>query len=200
MMTPKKTSMTKHVSTRADAVYRRPEFSDLLTSNNFYTVSAIALVLGISSAFGFIQNPRKLKAVVDTLSYKVSIAHPNNQRMSYQVFQEERYDLSASIENYGSSVGSIRQKSRFSENNKYLFEPRNLVRSSGKHIQRVAFSYDITSDKFWNDFSSSSIGRLQDEKHKYNYNHYSLNNIQDDRAYLEKGDSKYSIANDLIKN
>lgn len=193
MKTPEKKSATKHVSANTKVVYKRPEFLDLLSSNNFYTVSAIALVLGISSAFGFIDNPRKLKAVVDTLSYKVSIDHRDNQRMPYQVFQQERYDLSASADRKASNMHAFRGGKDF------LLEKYNFSESFAKNKKPVAFSYDITSDKFWNDLSSSNIGKSQSDSHKDSYSDHTLN-IQKDGAYLEKGDYKYSIAAELKRN
>lgn len=191
MMTPIKTSVS------ADKVYKRPEFSDLLKSNNFYTVSAIALVLGIASAFGFIQNPRKLKTVVDTISYKVSIAHPDNQRMSYQVFKQERYGLSASLKQKQAEKGYFNVSRHFDDSRKYLYGNHPFSHSEKNNTKRVAFSYDITSDKFWNDLNASSIGQVKDEMHKGNYNSLSLDIVDEGDVFLDKGDSKYSIASEL---
>ncbi len=184
----------KSPNVKSNAVYKRSEFLDLLSSNNFYTVTAIALVLGAASAFGLIQNPRKLKTVVDVLSYKVSISHPDNQRMSYQVFQQERYDLSASMENYVN-----KKQSHFSRATEYLFD-ENLASEKAniakKEFHRVAFSYDITSNKFWNDFNSSDIGLTKDTS-KENFKFHPLSIQEERNAMLDQNDSKYSLANDL---
>lgn len=190
-MTPTKNSAS------ADNIYKRPEFSDLLKSNNFYTVSAIALVLGVASAFGFIQNPRKLKTVVDTISYKVSIDHSDNQRMSYQVFQQERYGLAASLKQKQADQSFFKESSRFDESRKYLYGNYPFSHSEKNNSRRVAFSYDITSDKFWADLDASSIGQVKDEMHKGNYNSLSLDILDEGDFFLDKGDSKYSIASEL---
>lgn len=191
MMTPTKNSAS------ADNIYKRPEFSDLLKSNNFYTVSAIALVLGVASAFGFIQNPRKLKTVVDTISYKVSIDHSDNQRMSYHVFQQERYGLAASLKQKQADQSFFKESSRFDESRKYLYGNYPFSHSEKNNSKRVAFSYDITSDKFWADLDASSIGQVKDEMHKGNYNSLSLDILDEGDFFIDKGDSKYSIASEL---
>jgi len=175
---------------KSSAVYKRSEFSDLLTSNNFYTVSAIALVLGVASVFGFIQNPRKLKAVVDTISYKVSMSHIDNQRMSYRVFQQEQYSLSASVK-------TAHNKQRY-EGNNYLFGTDDAIEK--QDIKRVAFSYDITSDQFWNDLDSSNIGQVKDDLRKDNYHSHDLNVLDESSALLDHSDYKYSIASELKRN
>ncbi len=184
----------KTPNVKSDAVYKRSEFLDLLSSNNFYTVTAIALVLGAASAFGLIHNPRKLKTAVDVLTYKVSISHPDNQRMSFQVFQQERYDLSASLENQ-----SRRKQSHFSQATQYLFDDSigNDVHATRKDIQRVAFGYDITSDKFWNDLNSSDVGLAKEDNPKGNFKFHPLSIQEERNAMLDKNDSKYSLANDL---
>ncbi len=174
---------------KSSAVYKRSEFSDLLASNNFYTVSAIALVLGATSIFGFIQDPRKLKTVVDTISYKVSVSHVNNQSMPYSVFQQEQYRLSASIK-------APRNKQAY-EGTNYLFGADVAIEK--KDIKRVAFSYDITSNKFWNDLDSSNIGQIKDDLRNDNYNSHALNLLDESSALLDNNDSKYSLASSLRK-
>ncbi len=187
----------KTPNVKRDAVYKRSEFLDLLSSNNFYTVTAIALVLGAASAFGLIHNPRKLKTVVDVLTYKVSISHPNNQRMSFQVFQQERYDLSASLERQTQTKGH-----HFNKATRYLFDDTlgNDTHTISKGLQRVAFGYDITSNKFWNELNSSDIGLAKDAIPRENYKFHPLSIQEERNAMLDKNDSKYSLANDLKRN
>ena len=184
----------KTPNVNSDAVYKRSEFLDLLNSNNFYTVTAIAIVLGIASAFGLVENPRKLKTVVDVLSYKVSISHPDNQKMSFQAFQQERYDLSASLKNH-----VLVKPSSFNSATQYLFDDELADKSHRikKGIKRVAFSYDITSNKFWNDLSSADIGLARDASHKDSHILHPLSIQEEKNAMLENNDSKYSLATDL---
>ena len=177
---------------KCSAVYKRSEFSDLLTSNNFYTVSAIALVLGAASVFGFIQNPRKLKSVVDTISYKVSMQHVDNQRMSHRMLQQEQqYNVSASVK-------APRHIQRHHVSSHFMYGATDVA-AAKKDIKRVAFSYDITSDKFWNDLDSSNIGEVKDEMRKDNYHSHSLNLLGDSNSLLDNSDSKYSLASSLRK-
>ena len=169
MMTLRKKYTSKNDKKQV-SVYKNSEFSDLLMSNNFYTVSGIALVLGFASAFGFIQNPRKLKTVVDTLSYKVSVSHTNNQQKSFRIPKYKRHSSKPSEK--GSVVNNI---------------------------QRVAFSYDLTSDKFWNDLDSANNGKAKEDINKENYSSHSSSLLDDANFSLEKDDSKYSIATNLRK-
>jgi len=194
---PLESTAVKSSSVENSAVYKRSEFSDLLTSNNFYTVSAIALVLGVASVFGFIQNPRKLKSVVDTISYKVSMKHVDNQRMSHRLFQQEQYRLSASVKKPSNNQRFFNKISSV-EGNLYLFDGINAA-SKKKDIKRVAFSYDITSDQFWNDLDSSNIGQIKEDIRKDNYHSHALNLLDESNSLLDNSDSKYSLASSLRK-
>jgi hypothetical protein len=87
----------------------------------------------------------------------------------------------------------------FSRATQYLFD-ENLAlektRAAAKDIHRVAFSYDITSNKFWNDFNASDVGLAKDNT-KENYKFHPLSIQEERNAMLDHNDSKYSLANDL---
>ena len=58
---------------KKEAVYSSTNMSDLLSSPVFYSVIALSFILGVSSIFGFFNNPRKLKTVVDVISQKILV-------------------------------------------------------------------------------------------------------------------------------
>ncbi len=64
-------------------IYSITGFKDILASPLFYPIVAVSVILGIASMFGFLQNPLKLKAVVNSIHNKVSISRPLKKR-NYQ--------------------------------------------------------------------------------------------------------------------
>jgi len=67
---------------KEEVVYSSTDLSDLLSSPIFYSIIALTFILGFSSIFGFFNNPRKLKTVVDAISQKVMI-QPNSNAVSF---------------------------------------------------------------------------------------------------------------------
>ena len=63
---------TQQLSNSKPEVYSTSGFRDTLASPIFYPVIVVALVLGVTSIFGFVQNPLKLKAVVNVIQQKVA--------------------------------------------------------------------------------------------------------------------------------
>ena len=66
-----------------------------------------------------------------------------------------------------------------------------------KDTRRVAFSYDITSNRFWNDLDSSDIGWEKDEKHKDDSSYHPVSILDDSNTLADIGDSEYSLAKEL---
>lgn len=54
--------------------YSTTGFSDLVGSPFFYSVLLITFILGFASVYGFFQNPRKLKLIIDVISQRVFIS------------------------------------------------------------------------------------------------------------------------------
>ena len=130
-------------------VYSTTGFKDTLASPLFYSVAAVALVLGIASIFGFLQNPLKLKAVANAVHNKVHISSPvrssprNNLYSLEQSFKnkDDKRDINA-----GSHPIS------YSED---LTE--NQVSQSVAGLKRVSFNYDVTANDFWTDLDTSRL-------------------------------------------
>lgn len=195
-------------------IYSVSEFKDLVSSNNFYTVAAIALVLGVASAMGFIQEPRKLKSVVDTLSSKVTASQPASQTMLYKIFKRDRYGLSAKTE--WQAIGlpgdsakvqtdyfdhGLRSTRLFPNNQQVSFPYRQiewniqgfidgvLTKGADTLLQPVNFDYNIASRTFWNDFNHSTrFNQQSDFSGSYLGNTFksgrNLRNLQGGQSYL----------------
>lgn len=166
-----------------EQVYSSTGLSDLLSSPVFYSVLALTFFLGLSSVFGFLQNPRKLKTVVDAISEKVSIYQ--NSEAGFGVDQ---------YSSYGSTVVdavSYLDNNRYSVLSKDLFAPTEKAIERG--IQRVSFNYDITSNEFWGNLDSSSIESAPEESVRNNTENWRLGTPLSSDYYNDQGDSKYSL-------
>ncbi len=165
-----------------EEVYSATELSDLLSSPVFYSVLALTFFLGLSSVFGFLQNPRKLKTVVDAISEKVSIYQ--NSEAGFGVDQ---------YSSYGSSVDAVSyiDNSRYSISFKELFAPTDKIIEQS--IQKVSFNYDITSKQFWGNLDSSSIESASEESIRKNAESWRLGAPLSSDYYVDQDGSKYSL-------
>ena len=133
-------------------VYRITGFSDILASPVFYIVLVLTIFLGLSSIFGFLQNPRKLKAVIDVIHHKTVI--------SQNYTTDKKYSLMSVIKNENLEVGSSSTVSYLDESRYSIFSDDfyldfNAIATDG--IQHVSFNYDITSKQFWGDLEMGRI-------------------------------------------
>lgn len=64
----------KKKSINKNEVYSTTGFSDLVASPFFYSLLVITLILGLASTYGFFQNPRKLKLIIDLISQGLFIS------------------------------------------------------------------------------------------------------------------------------
>ena len=184
---------------KKEEVYSSTDFSDLLSSPIFYSVIALTFILGLSSIFGFFNNPRKLKIVIDVISQKLLIT-PNSNAVLYEVDEDyllQKYSLRAPILNsalpnkHGRSINSYKLSS-----DTIVFDSKL---KAWKSTQRVSFDYDITSKQFWGDIDASSIESAFEESLQENIEANVIGVPLSSDYYSGKGDSKYSMRIGLLR-
>jgi len=191
---------------KKEEVYSSTDLGDLLSSPVFYSVLVLAFILGLSSVFGFFNNPRKLKTVVDVISQKLLI-NPNSNTVAFDVDEDyllQKYSLKASVIN----KKAIKQKRMASEStaNPYNIFTKLVVLDSAlntkkmyNEIQRVSFDYDITSKQFWGNLDSSRIDSLIEENQRLEGDALMIGAPLSSEYSLEQGDKKYSMGAGLLR-
>ena len=135
-------------------IYSTTGFKDVPASPVFYSIVTIAFILGISTIFGFLQNPLKFKAVVSVIHQKVSPSSPAKSSITQNVYSlSESFYKRSNRNNINASV------SLYLDNT----EDFGSKESTGNGIQNVAFNYDVTSNQFWNKLDASSIESVNEE-------------------------------------
>jgi hypothetical protein len=136
---------------REPKVYSTTGFKDTLASPLFYSVAAVALVLGIASIFGFLQNPLKLKAVANAVHNKVHISSPVRSSP-----RNNLYSLEQSFKNkdYRTDKNQIQNQPQSVE----VEQPQNMG-----GLNRVSFNYDVTANDFWTDLDTSRLESAVEE-------------------------------------
>jgi len=141
-------------------VYSIRGFRDTLASPVFYPVIVVALVLGVTSIFGFVQNPLKLKSMVDVMHQKVSTTNVVNGTLEnrlYKVSNTEKLKQAESVDIQSSSIKSFDLFSHIDTESNFEKAPVD------KDIERIAFNYDVTSENFWTDLDSSKLETATEE-------------------------------------
>ncbi len=170
---------------KKEEVYTSTELSDLLSSPVFYSVIALTFILGLSSIFGFFQNPRKLKTVVDIISEKVSSIQTNTvsfDNEQYSLVQPEIDELSGRYSIFSNDLFTV-----------------SYDQNSRRSIERVSFNYDITSKRFWGNLDSSRIESAAEESRRENKDAVMIGTPLSPEYYSEQGDSKYSMSAGLLR-
>lgn len=173
-------------------VYRSTEISDLLSSPIFYAVLALTFILGVSSIFGFLQNPRKLKTVVDVISEKVLLSQDNVNNH----FASDPYSLSHSFSK--KKIKIAEENNRYNILSSQFLTPRLEIMSKGA-TQRVSFNYDITSNHFWENLDTSRIESAQEESLRKDAEALVIGIPLSQDYYAEEGDSKYLMKAGLLQ-
>ena len=171
-----------------EEVYTTTGLSDLLSSPVFYSVLVLTFILGLSSIFGFLEDPLRLKIVVDSISERVSI----NEKAV--VFYDDEYSSYRSSQGTVSFIASSRydilSKELFSQNSDMLLE---------QDSQKVSFNYDITSKQFWESLDSSRIESASEESNREKAEALRIGAPLSTDYYSEQGDEKYSLAAGLLR-
>ncbi len=150
---------------QSSSVYKITGFSDIVASPVFYSILFLALILGLSSIFGFLQNPRKLKTVIDVIHQKVSVSETSNtsSRNKYSLIQSQNDNQLGTYQKKGvaeSVTISYLDKNRYS----IFSNDLSLIPGSDKEKpSQVSFDYDITSKHFWGTFNDYGIASQLEE-------------------------------------
>lgn len=144
-------------------VYSTTGLSDLISSPVFYSVLVLTIFLGLSSAFGFLQNPLKLKAVVQIISKKVSFVDDRGK----QAVNQKEYIISNGLQQQGAIIKTFSSI----ENDRYSifaksFSTHQNSRLLNAGVKVVSFDYDITSRQFWSDLNLSKIESALEESQR----------------------------------
>lgn len=178
--------MSKNNKVDTSDVYVSTGFSELFSSPVFYSVLILTIILGLSSAFGFLQNPRKLKIVVDVISHKV-LSSQNTQ-----VVSQREYLISQSMTQEKETNTSIIDKNRYSIFSN-SFEGSGFGLPHEARIKAVSFDYDITSSQFWGNLDMTRIESAIEETQRKNSGSFMLGAPIELDSSLQRNDSKYSM-------
>jgi hypothetical protein len=185
---------------KKEEVYSSTDLSDLLSSPVFYSVIALTFILGVSSVFGFFNNPRKLKTVVDVISQKLLI-NPSSNTVTFDRDDDyllQKYSLKASVNNQkGMSLTTAVNSYNVFSKIVVLDFVSNTINSN--EIQRVSFDYDITSKQFWGNIDTSRIDSLIEGNQKLDENPLMIGAPLSSEYSLEQGDKKYSMGAGLLR-
>lgn len=147
--------MSKNTNKKEE--YSVTGFSDLVASPAFLAVLVLTFILGISSVFGFFQNPRKLKAVIDYISKRVSVSEVSNSdpsRVVSNVFNNNVYPTIASgkfktiYNRNGNITASTLDMDRYSILSE-KFSLSEQTKTPSNSTMTLALDYNIVSKSFW---------------------------------------------------
>ena len=137
--------------------YSAAGFSDIISSPIFLVVLILTFILGLSSVFGFFQNPRKLKAIIDLISQRVFISDVQQKPQFPHIVNNNidsilPWQLKAIYKRDGYVTASSLNEERYSIFSKEF----KRVETASKSIDStlvVRLNYDITSQEFWGDLN-----------------------------------------------
>ena len=142
---------TQQHSKKKPEVYSISGFRDTLASPIFYPVIVVAVVLGITSIFGFVQNPLKLKSVVNVIQQKVATQNVVNDSFEdKQRYVISNHKLFNDLAENSQATPAIELFSDFEVN------PSDKM-PIAEDFERIAFNYDVTSESFWTDLDSTQL-------------------------------------------
>ncbi len=185
--------------TKKEVVYSSTNMSDLLSSPVFYSVIALTFILGLSSIFGFFNNPRKLKAVVDVISQKILI-NPNSNTVSFDADEDyllQNYSFKAMSINLDWPISSANIEDPYNISSKLIV--LNPALSVKIDTQRVSFDYDITSKQFWGGLDASRIESAIEESQRKDRDALVIGVPLSSEYSLEQGDEKYSMGAGILR-
>lgn len=140
-------------------IYSISGFRDTLASPVFYPVVVVAIVLGITSMFGFVQNPEKLKSMVDVMHQKVATTNVVNGTVNDQLYRVSQTNKSSETPKLNSHNTSLKLFTDIDAN----LMTYNEKMPVHKDIERIAFNYDVTSESFWTELDSSKLESAREE-------------------------------------
>lgn len=135
-----------------DKEYSLTDFSSIISSPVFLAVLVLAFILGLSTVFGFFQDPRKLKAIIDIVSQRIFISEVARSIKTPRVASYKRSAISSgqlqTIYKWG---GYIVASSLDGERYSILSEQFTFVEMVpvSRSMKVGSIDYDIASKKFW---------------------------------------------------
>ena len=178
---------------QSSSVYKITGFTDIVASPVFYSILFLALILGLSSIFGFLQNPRKLKTVIDVIHQKVSVSAASNtsSRNKYSLIQLQNDNQLGSFQKGVTESVTI----SYLDKNRYSIFSNDLGLIPGSDKEKpskVSFDYDITSKHFWGTFNDYGIApQLEEDR---NNSDLLLPTIPAEELYsIDLDNEKYSL-------
>jgi len=176
-------------------VYSTSHFSDLMASPAFYSVSAVALVLGLSSMFGFLQSPNKLKSTVDSITQKVMVYQTEEAGRNF-ISAKKPLDVQTSKDRNSKNKQSdvLTELLPKTLPDKFLSAMDKQPVSKGiQTLQLASFDYDITSKHFWTDLDLDDKHNLTSENQHEPSDVLMIGVPVEPALIPKKGDSKYSL-------
>ena len=149
-------SNKRHKQAEKPQVYNTTGFKDTLASPVFYPVIVVSLVLGITSIFGFLQEPLRLKQVATAIHQKVSPMAVNDRAPQTYSLNDEMSAKALADE----IINSYKENSNERQSQHSML--KELENTQGR-LHPVAFNYDVTSENFWADLDSSKIESVSEE-------------------------------------
>ena len=155
-----------------------------LASPLFYSVAVVALVLGIASIFGFLQNPLKLKAVANAVHNKVSISSPvrssprNNLYSLEQSFKNNNYNTDINRMSYQQRDNTSQNRAEFILHYEKLLIKKDQQNNDNEiekaqhkadDFNRVSFNYDVTANDFWTDLDTTRLESAIEESDRQDF-------------------------------
>ena len=190
--------------TDKEEVYSSTSLSDLFSSPIFYSVIVLTFILGVSSIFGFFNNPRKLKTVVDVISQKILIS-PNSNTAAFNANADTEY----LFQNYSLKMHTSKKGMalKFTDSSYNIYSKYSVTSAVSRtannrvsdNTQRVSFDYDITSKQFWGDIDESRIESMLEETQRQNGDSLIIGAPLSSEDSLEQGDEKYSMNAGLLR-
>ncbi len=147
---------TQQQKNKKTEVYCISGFRDTLASPVFYPVIVVTIVLGVTSIFGFVQNPLKLKAVVNVLHQKVAESNVVSDSFKNQLYVVAKKSESQNKSTQSKSAKVLELFSNLNENSSDKMSVEG-------DFDRIAFNYDVTSERFWSDLDSSKFESAEEE-------------------------------------
>lgn len=131
-------------------VYSITGFSDLVASPFFYSILIITVILGLASTFGFFQNPRKLKLIIDLISQRVFISEVKQIQMPKVVNSRAYFIAQDKLKIIYRRDGNITASSLNGDRYSIFGEQYSLKEAGFNPVNRMAaINYKISFSQFW---------------------------------------------------
>ena len=146
--------------------------SRIVSSPVFIAILVLTFILGVSSVFGFFQNPRKLKAIIDLIHRSVFVSKVRQMPYFPEVASDNQKDkvllqtgqLQTIYKRNGYVTASSLEDERYSIFSKEFSLDSLASKQKNNKIDRFItdFDYNVASKNFWRNLS---IGMQTSNEH-----------------------------------